>query len=80
MDLNLIERHWDSLKATISDLFPELDRKRLDDFSDRVSALVEHLADRHDLTRQEAVDTLEERVLLPVLALEGQHQNRMAAE
>ena len=80
MDLSLIERNWDRLVDTLIDLFPELDRKRIADFEGRLSAFVEHLAERHHLTREEAVATLEERVLLPAMDFGAQTQNRMAAE
>lgn len=65
MALHLIERHWDALSDRILREFSQIDGAALKRFEGRVSAFVEHLAQMHDLTRQEAVATLEERVLIP---------------
>ena len=80
MNLNAIERHWDGLIDTLLDLFPELDSDMMDQFEGRISAFVEHLAEAHHLTRQEAVDTLGQRLILPATASVAAHEPRMAAE
>lgn len=80
MDLNVIERNWTGLTDTLLDIFPQLDRKHLENFEGRISAFVEHLAEVHDLTRQETVATLEDRILIPALAREETSHSQMAAE
>jgi len=78
MDLNIIERHWADLQDAILRKFPQLEQEALGAFDGRISAFVEYLARAHDLTRQEAVATLEDRLLVPAEAF-GEAP-RMAAE
>jgi hypothetical protein len=80
MDLNVIERNWTDLTDNLLDIFPQLDRKHLQKFEGRISAFVEHLAEVHDLTRREAVATLEDRLVIPASVGVGSVQSRMAAE
>lgn len=80
MDLKAMERNWDSVVDRLVEIFPQTERDTVEKFSGRISAFVEYVAKAHDLTRLEAIATLEERVALPLDALNEVQTHRMAAE
>lgn len=71
---NDITRNWKSFTDAISSRYPEVDPNALRMIRGDKGRLVEHLAERHDLTRTEADEELETFVMVQMLAGSQSHR------
>lgn len=63
MRWNEVEQNWDEVADNIAAILPRTDAGYLADVGPDAERVISHIAERHDLTRTEARETLEERVL-----------------
>lgn len=66
MDWHMLKTEWKSLIDVVNTAFPATERQSLERIGGRTEALVDYVARAQDLTRDEARETIEDRVLIPV--------------